>query len=214
MDTEKRGRGRPKGSSSHQIQDAALLRKVAEMMEDDSDLTKTAAIKRLIGVDKPSDLHRLQEKFKSDGEQLRSDVRAARQRQLDQQARWAETIEQIQQFARGVSDAMDSPKGQETLRNIQGVIVGIRDGIEALAERMIGPIAEIQGALAKWSPENIAALQKALGPWSTENLAAIQKTLGPWSSESMAELNRKSGVWAAGHAIGASTPIALPYTKK
>ena len=59
----RRKRGRRPGSSPYSASDPALLNKVVERMAARPGLTKTAAIKELIGVHKPADLHRLQEKF-------------------------------------------------------------------------------------------------------------------------------------------------------
>jgi hypothetical protein len=75
--TERRQRGRPKGSTRYAQQDATVLRQAADLMVRDGKLSPTAAIKLATG--KPSDdtlIHRLRGKMKPNLEQHLAEARA------------------------------------------------------------------------------------------------------------------------------------------
>lgn len=64
MTEEKRPRGRPKGSSRYSETDERLMQKVVNEMALNKLLTKTAAIRRVIGGNDQACIHRLQAKLK------------------------------------------------------------------------------------------------------------------------------------------------------
>ncbi len=74
MKTGKGTRGRPKGTG---INDVELLARIAEIIVDNPDIKRTTAIK-LIGIDNPSIVRRLRDKFAVDADKYINEVKASR----------------------------------------------------------------------------------------------------------------------------------------
>jgi hypothetical protein len=155
-----KARGRPKGSSRYKELDQPLLRKIAEMMEADAALTKTAAIKRLIGNENNAGLHRLQEKFARYGEFHRSAIREAKH-ERDRQA-FAAKLEECVLAWRGAeklfAQAILSPKGQAMVQGahalaftVGGCLVGVRESMRHyLVDDFTRRVQETQRKLGPW----------------------------------------------------------------
>jgi hypothetical protein len=89
--TERRRRGRPKGSTRYAQADAAVMRQVADLMIRDSKLSDTAAIKQVTGEPLNETLtRRLRGKWKPNREQHLADARARAARRMDDRARQTE----------------------------------------------------------------------------------------------------------------------------
>jgi hypothetical protein len=74
MKTGKGTRGRPKGTG---INDKELLLRIASIIVDNPDIKRTTAIKRL-GIENPSTVRRLRDKFQTDADKYIAEVKASR----------------------------------------------------------------------------------------------------------------------------------------
>jgi hypothetical protein len=193
MDDEQSGRrkpGRPKGSSRYSETDPPLLRKMAEMMVEEADLTKTAAIKQFIRLNDTAGLHRLQGKFARDGERLLAEAREARRERI-KQARAAELESAMKRALQGWKDAeavfaraLISPSGQAIVRNVQALGIAINHRAARLTES--GGVLQLVGDWARRPGQSrvmqqMREIQRLMQTDDfTKRVQEVQRALGAW----------------------------------
>jgi hypothetical protein len=135
-ETERRRRGRPKGSTRYAQLDAAILRQVADLLIRDGRLSTTAAIKQATG--KPSDdtlIHRLRGKMRTNMEHHLAEARArAAHHERARQARAVELEGIVTSVAQAwketnaaFAQALGSPGGRAFLANVLAVNLAVKD---------------------------------------------------------------------------------------
>ncbi len=164
-DQPKRPRGRPKGSGKD---DNPALNQIADLIVRDPSLKATTAIKRVIDGNNPSDIRRLQVKWKKDGDAF---LFAARKRQANAASARGAHADIASPFAYGTSLAA-LQRSTRMIEHVRRAAQAHLD-IQKQMKQMFGPaIKVIEDMQIK---ERI--LRDALG--STAELQRLSKTLDP-----------------------------------
>ena len=118
MSVEKRGLGRPRGSSRYKESDTRLLRRVADLLLARPTLTTRAAILQTLGKDDSAALRRLQGKFKVQSRERW--VEEARERVERHRERVERHKAETQEFVRHVALSIQAGRA-----HIQGVSLAL-----------------------------------------------------------------------------------------
>ena len=159
----KRSRGRPKGSGKD---DSAFLKRVADLLLQNPDMKPTTAIKRVIGVDNPSNIRRLQVKWKANREAL---LAAARERKAE-----AEDVAAAPRGSGMMPDLAAITNHMEQVRRTMGGPGAQISEQMKLLEQAFGPFQKMMKEIQNQQ----RMISNILGP--REELRRISAELYPW----------------------------------
>ena len=161
-DDTNRPRGRPKGSGKD---DSAALDRIADLLVANPTLKPTTAMKRT-GVRNPSDIRRLQVKWKA----AREDLLAAARKRKAERERVRPALAGYEAFS---SLLRTSAQMEQIRRAMEGPTAYFLEN-ERIIEKALGPTR----ALMKEIEERQRLSRQWLGP--LEELRRMQERLNPW----------------------------------